>query len=56
MSFKKWMEKVDELLVKQCGLTHECLADCAYYDSWASGVTPEEMMEEVLEEEGFPVE
>lgn len=48
--FDTWMEKVDNHLVKRCGMTSMDLPDCEYMDMFESGYTPREASDVVLEE------
>jgi hypothetical protein len=56
MSFLAWMRKVDAALEARCGLTSGDLADFAYRDAFEDECDPEEVADEVLEENGFPTE
>ncbi len=40
MSFKDWMDKVDETLTDICGMNSKDLPDCSYADWFADGFTP----------------
>ena len=56
MTFEEWIAKVDAILISICGLGHSDLPDMAYWDSWDDGVTPQEMVEDVLEDNHWPME
>ena len=56
MSFEEWMEQVDRVIAKICGLGYMDLADWHYWDAWNDGISAEEAAFSVLEEEGFPFE
>lgn len=34
LSFERYMKAVDKVLIAVCGLDHQDLADCAWYDSY----------------------
>ncbi len=56
MSFEKWMQRVDVVMVRMCGLTHNDIADQSWYDWFEAGYKPVQAATEALENEGFPVE
>lgn len=43
-TFAEWLAVIDELIADQCGMSHLDFADAPYYDNWADGVTPDEML------------
>lgn len=53
MDYKAWMKKVDALVSNRIGLSVYDLADMNYHDMFEDGYTPEEMVEEVLEEVAY---
>lgn len=53
MTFEQWMKKVDQIIYNICGLTSEDLADFMYYDAWEDGARPEDIANDVLEENDF---
>ena len=55
-TFGKWLSIVDAVLWDQCGLTHRDLPDGPSYDSWDSGMSPEEYALYLLYGAGFPME
>ena len=54
--FQQWMKQVDGELIAICGLSHDDLADCTYYDYFLAGIDPREAAELVLEYNDFPME
>lgn len=42
LTFKEWLAKVDAVLLSRVGMTHTDLSDFESFDSWDSGMTPEE--------------
>ena len=54
--FQAWMHAVDVALVGMCGLSHMDLADNCYWDMFESGMTPQEVAEEVLEDNDFDLD
>ena len=55
-SFQQWMQQVDRVLARKCGLSHMDLADQCWYDWFDSDMTPKEAAQECLDDEGFPSE
>lgn len=53
MSFKEWMDRIDDALGNECGLCHLDLADYAYRDAFDDGCTPNEIAWEVLQDNGL---
>lgn len=54
MTFENWIKEVDKILISTCGLGHDDLPDMAYWDCWDDGLTPQEMADDVLDENGWP--
>ena len=40
----EWLAEIDALIADVCGMSHSDFADAPYWDSWADGVTPDEML------------
>lgn len=55
-TFEEWLEQVDSELNRQCGLSHNDLADQCWHDWYDDEMSPEEAAIECLENEGFPSE
>jgi hypothetical protein len=53
LTFDQWKRLVNRYLLSRTGLTSEDLPDASYWDSWASGVLPNDMADEVIETAGF---
>lgn len=43
-TFAEWTAAIDALISDLCGMSHSDFADAPYYDNWADGVTPDEML------------
>jgi hypothetical protein len=56
ITFEEWMRLVDSHIARRCGLTSDDLADGSSWDSWNSGMDPEEYADELLASEGFPLD
>lgn len=54
MTFEKWMERVDQVILDISGFSSQDLPDKAYWDMWNDGVSPREAGISVLEDENFP--
>lgn len=44
VKFEQWLGAIDALVADLCGMSHADFADAPYYDNWADGVTPDEML------------
>ena len=53
--FEQWMKRVDKILVRTSGFDHRSLGDFLYRDAFDDELTPQEVAEEVLMQEGFPL-
>jgi len=47
--FEKWMAKVDEILVRKCGLDSRDLEDWMYADAFEDGQTPAQAARDAYE-------
>lgn len=43
-TFAEWLAAIDALISDACGMGHSDFADAPYFDNWADGVTPDEML------------
>jgi hypothetical protein len=50
MTFKVWMQKVDKLISSEAGISIHDLPDMCFRDMFDDGCTPEEVVEEALQE------
>lgn len=50
MTFEQWMKHVDGLLMKVWGVTSGDIADRLWRDAFDDGVTPAEMVRDILRE------
>lgn len=53
LSFEQWMQKVDAVLEKKCGLSHHDLEDFCYRDAYDDGEAPSTVAREVLANQDF---
>ena len=53
MSFKEWMDRVDDALLNAVGVCHRDLADWMYRDAFDDGFTPDDAAWEVLQDNGL---
>jgi hypothetical protein len=53
MSFEEWMLKVDELMEQSYGVSIHDLPDQLYRDFYEDGMSPAEMVQLVVSEEGI---
>jgi hypothetical protein len=51
MSYDDYMKKVDELLVSTTGMNSKCIADYDYYTNYMTGATPNQAVEQALQNE-----
>jgi Family of unknown function (DUF5419) len=51
LDFDAWMKEIDKLLVSEIGVGHDDLPDQNYYDCYDDGMTPQEVVDEVILEE-----
>lgn len=51
--FRAWMRAIDVLLLNQIGFTTGDLGDIPYRDYFNDGLSPDEIVEILAEEEGF---
>lgn len=57
MTYKDYMREVDRELTAICGLDHTDLGDTVYFhDRHQDEVPPREVAEELLENDGFPMD
>lgn len=54
--FESWYAACDRACIAIAGLGIDDLTDGPSHDSWESGMTPQEYVEERLAEDGFPME
>lgn len=54
-SFASYMKEIDQILTRKCGLGVNDLADYLYADAFDNEIDPEEVADEVLAENGFPL-
>lgn len=52
MTFNKWMDKVDEILLAQFGVTSTELPDQLWYDMYED-LSPQEAVDMALEDMGY---
>jgi hypothetical protein len=53
LTFDQWIQKINKLLILEIGLTTDDLPDMCYMDFYESGTSPEEMIEEIKEENDY---
>ena len=53
LTFRQFMEEVDEAIDLQVGMSHMDIADYAYWDAWNDGSNPDDVAQAALAEEGF---
>jgi hypothetical protein len=53
MNYSAWMKEVDKLLTRDYNLTQDELPDWLSHDAFKDGLSPEEGVEQLLEETGF---
>ena len=53
MTFKQWMQKVDDIISARFGISYRDLPDIAYYDMWEDGRTPAAAARRALKEAGW---
>lgn len=51
MHFEVWMSEVDAILVGSIGLSSSDLPDQAYRDLYDAGLTPQQTVDDILENE-----
>lgn len=51
MSFDEWMNQVDEVLFKEIGMSHMDIPDQTYRDYFDDGMSPEDAVETIMEED-----
>ena len=51
LDFEKWMKEIDALLVSEIGVSSDDLPDHDYMDCFADQMTPQEVADEILDEE-----
>lgn len=49
ITFTQYMQDVDEALQDYCGLCHRDLPDQCYYDYYEDGVSPEDIIDDMIE-------
>lgn len=49
LTFTAWRAAIDQIIGAACGMAADDFADAPYYDNWADGVTPEEMISVIAE-------
>lgn len=54
MTFEKWKEAVDELLVEAVGFGSDDLVDCCYREWYDEGLEPRSIIGDVLRENDVP--
>jgi hypothetical protein len=53
VSFEEWLEKVDDLMEERYGVTIHDLSDQLYRDIYDSDLSPLEMVEMIVADEGI---
>ena len=53
MTFKEWMDEVDNMIAEISGLSSECIADAPYRDWYDAGEPAEDAAEFALEAAGY---
>ena len=48
LTFKQWLAKIDEILIRKIGVSHADLSDFNSYDAWDSEMSPSEGAEECM--------
>ena len=51
--FPNWYADVDRIMQSRCGLGIDDLPDGPSYDCWDDGMTPDEYVRLMLQQEGF---
>lgn len=49
LTFAQWRAAVDRIVRRACGLSSDDFADAPYWDSWADGLKPAEMLEVIAD-------
>lgn len=52
LTFYQWMERVNNILMREYGVSTADLADFCSYDAWDSGISPREGAEECIANDG----
>lgn len=53
-TFDEWCREVNLVMIQRCSLGMDDLPDQTWHDWYDSGLTPDEAVQQTLENEGFP--
>lgn len=53
MEYINWINKIDQLLEDEIGLSHQDLGDYLYMDAFLAGDSAEATVRNILEQEGY---
>ena len=48
-NYSQWMQQVNRILVKKCGMDADMLPDYCYLDAYRAGDTPEEVAQDAID-------